>query len=277
VSTTVGRGEHFRQAGWLERLTTRLRGGAARPAPASLRRFHEFLLDHAPGDHLVSTLPGGERIRVAARYRQLGWNPEEYNAFRAAVRPGATVLDVGANVGAYTLLFARWAGPTGRVVAFEPAPDAAAGLRRHIELNELSATVDVQQCAVSYSVGTARFACTEASGANAIVVGESGTDAIEVATVTLDAFCSRGRVVPDVIKIDVEGAELDVLKGARQVLAFGGLQVFLELHPASWKARGIGEQAIREELASQRLAAEPLAPGLDIWRTEGISVRLRRA
>jgi len=258
-------------------MAARLRGGAVRPAPASLRRLHEFLLEHAPGDHLVSTLPGGERIRVAARYRQLSWNPEEYTAFRAAVRPGATVLDVGANVGAYTLLFARWVGANGKVVAFEPAPEAAAGLRRHLELNELSSTVDVQQCAVSDSAGTARFACAEANGANAIVVGQPGTAAIEVATVTLDAFCSRNRIVPDVIKIDVEGAELDVLRGARQVLAFGGLQVFLELHPASWKARGIGEQAIRDELALQRFVAEPLAPGIDVWNTEGISVRLRRA
>ena len=277
MSTTVGRGERFRRAGWLEWIAGRVRGGAARPAPAPLRRFHEFLLDHAPGDHLVSTLPGGERIRAAARYRQLSWNPEEYGAFRAAVRPGATVLDVGANVGAYTLLFARWVGANGRVVAFEPAPEAAAGLRRHLELNALSSTVDVQQCAVSGSVGTARFACTEANGANAIVVGPGSTDTIEVATVTLDAFCSRNRIVPDVIKIDVEGAELDVLRGARQVLAFGGLQVFLELHPSSWPARGIGEQAIRDELASQRFVAEPLAPGLDVWNTEGISVRLRRA
>jgi FkbM family methyltransferase len=277
MSMTVGRGEHFRQTGWLERMAARIRGGGTRPAPAALRRLHEFVLDHVPGDHLVSTLPGGERIRVAARYRQLSWNPEEYEAFRAAVRPGATVLDVGANVGAYTLLFARWAGPNGRVVAFEPAPDAAAGLRRHAALNGLTATIDVQQSAVAGSVGTARFACSEASGANAIVDGAPGLNTIEVATVTLDAFCAGRRIHPDVIKIDVEGAELDVLKGARQMLASGTAQVFLELHPAAWKARGIGEQEIRDELAAQRLRLEPLAPDIDAWHTEGISARLRRA
>ena len=71
---------------------------------------------------------------LSARYRQLAWNPEEYAAFRAAVAPGATVLDVGANIGAYTLLFAHWAAESGRVVAFEPAQASVAGLRRQLQV-----------------------------------------------------------------------------------------------------------------------------------------------
>ena len=60
---------------------------------------------------------------VAPEFRHLTWNPEEYTAFRAAVRPGGVVLEAGANVGAYTMLFAQWVGPAGRVFAFEPDPD----------------------------------------------------------------------------------------------------------------------------------------------------------
>src|SRR5690349_9663645 len=51
-------------------------------------------------------LPGGEVVRVAPAFRHVTWNRDEYDAFKAAVRPGASVLDVGANVGAYSLLFA---------------------------------------------------------------------------------------------------------------------------------------------------------------------------
>jgi FkbM family methyltransferase len=276
--TTVGHGEHFRAEGWFERVTARLRGDRRRPAPALLKRAHEFVLDHLPGDHLVSTLPGGERVRAAARYRQLSWNPEEYRAFRAAVRPGAVVLDVGANVGSYTLLFAIWVGPAGRVFAFEPAPEAREGLRKHVALNGLADRVEIAPYAASSIAGSARFRIDGASGANAIATGGDRGHAasIDVETTTIDAFCDRHRVRPDVVKIDVEGAELDVLAGARRVLAQPDMQAFVEFHPSVWAARGVTPDAIRAELIEQRLLAEPLHPSIDIWNTEGISVRLRR-
>jgi hypothetical protein len=78
------------------------------------------------------------------------------------------------------------------------------------------------------------------------------------------------------VKIDVEGAELDVLQGARQVLGSDTVQTFLELHPSVWASRGVTAEQIRAELAAQHLSAEPLEPSIDIWHTEGISVRLRR-
>lgn len=275
--TQVGRGEHFRGASWIERGVERLRGRRTRLAPPALRRLHELVLDILPGDHLVATLPGGERVRMCARYRQLGWNPEEYAAFREVVRPGATVFDVGANIGAYTLLFAQWAGPAGRVVAFEPAPEAATGLRRLVALNDLRDRVEIVEAAVCAAVGTARFATEGSSGANALVdAAHPGRGVISVPTTSLDAFCDRHALRPDVIKIDVEGQELDVLRGARRTLSLPSVQTFLELHPTAWVSHGINAASIRAELDSLRLTAEPLDPSIDIWNTEGISVRLRR-
>jgi hypothetical protein len=61
MTIRVGRGQHFRAASWLERSVERLRGRRPRQAPPMLRRLHEMLLDLWPGEHLVSTLPGGER------------------------------------------------------------------------------------------------------------------------------------------------------------------------------------------------------------------------
>lgn len=277
--TTVGRGERFRPEGWFERATVRLRGNRGRPAPALLKRAHEFILDHLPGDHLVATLPGGERIRAAARYRQLSWNPQEYRAFRTAVAPGAIVLDVGANVGSYTLLFALWAGRTGRVFAFEPAPEARKGLRLHAALNGISDRVEIVAAAASSGIGSARFHIDGASGTNALSVnGEGATPGfIDVETTTIDGFCESRNLHPDVIKIDVEGAELDVLRGARRVLALPGVHAFLEFHPSVWAGRGVTPDAVRAELAAQRLVPEALDPSLDIWNTEGVSVRLRQA
>jgi FkbM family methyltransferase len=276
MSPHLGRGERFRSGSWLERGVERLRGTRRRPAPAALRRLHEMVLEILPGDHLVSTLPEGERVRLSARYRHLSWNPEEYAAFRAAVRPGATVLDVGANVGAYTVLFARWVGDSGRVVAFEPAPGSIAGLREHVRLNGLSNRVEIVDAAVSDGVGSAIFDCEGVSGANALVPGAAGPGAITVATTTLDAFCADRGLQPTVVKIDVEGAELDVLRGGRRVLAAPGLQAFVEFHPAIWARRGIAREAIATELADQGFEPEPLHPSFDVWSTEGICVRLRR-
>ena len=276
MTTRVGSGRHFRSASWLERGVEWLRRGGARKAPPILRRLHEFVLDALPGEHLVSTLPGGERVRLSARCRQLSWNPEEYEAFRRIVRPGFTVLDVGANVGAYTVLFAQWAGPAGRVIAFEPAPASIAGLRRQLQLNGLAGRVDVVEAAVAGTVGTASFESDGASGANALGAGAGGAHTITVTTTTIDAFCAERGLRPDVIKIDVEGAELDVLRGARRTLQAASIAVFVEFHPSAWAARGIAPQDLRAELASQELVAEPLDPAIDIWNTEGISVRLRR-
>src|SRR5262249_20268839 len=163
---------------------------------------HEIVLEILPGDHLVSTLPGGERVRLSARYRHMSWNPEEYAAFRAAVRPGAMVLDVGANVGAYTVLFAQWTGDTGRVIAFEPAPGSIAGLREHVRLNGLSNRVEIVEAAVSNDVGSAVFDSDGVSGANALVPDGAASGTITVATTTLDAFCADRDLRPSVIKID---------------------------------------------------------------------------
>jgi len=274
---TVGRGEHFRDASWFERITQGLRGRRRRAIPAPLKRIHEFFLDHLPGDHLVSTLPGGERVRVSARYRLLAWNPEEYAAFRAAIRPGDVVLDIGANLGAYTVLFGQWVGPAGRVFAFEPAPETASGLRRQVQLNGLSDRVEVIQSAMTAQPGSVRFHAEGVQGGNALASDRDAgaTGVITVNATSIDAFCADRGIRPGVIKIDVEGAELDVLRGARETLRTG-VQAFVEMHPSAWKASGVSVDAIAAELRAQGRTPEPLDPALDVWTVEGICVRLRR-
>ena len=270
----IGRGERYRSGSWLERTVDRMRRGRTTPAPLALKRIHEAVLDRLPGDHLVSTLPGGERVRLTAKYRYLSWNPEEYAAFRTAVTPRSTVLDVGANVGAYTILFALWAH-AGHVVAFEPSPDARAGLRRHIDLNGVAPRVCVEPFAVCAVTGTASFRADAFSGANALVPEVPGSRAtITVRTTSLDEYCEARGTHPDVVKIDVEGAELDVLRGARRTLAQPGLTAFVEFHPTTWAATGVAPDAIRAELAVQRLSAEPLRRDFDVWTTEGVCARL---
>ena len=89
----------------------------------------------------MSRLPGGETLRVDPEYRHLAWNAGRIRRAEAPDARGATVLDIGANVGCYTMLFAGWVGETGHVYAFEPAAASRAGLERHLALNGLAARV----------------------------------------------------------------------------------------------------------------------------------------
>jgi FkbM family methyltransferase len=174
-------------------------------------------------------------------------------------------------------MFAAWVGEAGRVYAFEPAPDARAGLRTHVALNGFDARVEIVESAMSSSVGSAPFALHPSGGASSLSL-RSVADAFHlvVDTDTIDNFCRVHALSPSVIKIDVEGSELDVLKGARHTLALPGTHAFVEFHPAAWAQAGIGRAEIEHELRDQGFAAEPLDPSYDPWATEGVSVRLRR-
>ena len=193
VETRLGRADRFRNRSWLERCVDRMRASHAVPAPRLLRKLHETVLDRWPGDHLVSTLPNGERVRVAARHRGLCWNPDEYRAFHESVRAGAVVFDVGANLGAYTLLFAQWVGPAGRVFAFEPSPPSLAGLRRHLALNALDDRVEVVPAAVCDRTGTATFHLHPHGGASGLYTSTDGAS-MAVETTSLDRLLRRSQV-----------------------------------------------------------------------------------
>jgi FkbM family methyltransferase len=131
-------------------------------------------------------------------------------------------FDIGANLGLFTLTAARRVGPTGRVYAFEPSQREAQHLRHNIELNGLTNVTIVTQ-AVSDQCGTTRFAIAADGGHNSLMKNAHPQQQIqawqEVELITLDAFIAAHKV-PQVyfMKIDVEGAEVNVLRGASHLL-----------------------------------------------------------
>lgn len=157
---------------------------------------------------------------------------EVQEALRRTVSRGATVWDVGANVGFFTLLAARLTGPTGRVVAFEPSPPAIPGLRENVALNGLD-HVEIVESAVAGAPGRARLLQVgQHSWSHLEDRGRHpGTTAVvEVDVTTVDAEVAAGRPAPDVVKIDVEGSEIAVLEGMRDTLAAHGPALVIELH-----------------------------------------------
>jgi FkbM family methyltransferase len=140
------------------------------------------------------------------------------------VKPGATAYDVGANVGFYTLLVSRLVGPTGRVVAFEPSPRNLGFLRHHLTLNHTT-NVEVLDVAVSDAEGVTRFSVDGDPKKSKI------TDAgdITVRTTTLDRLMGE-LPLPDLIEMDIEGAEYAALRGAEQLLRKSSPVIFLSTH-----------------------------------------------
>lgn len=274
----TGVGRQYRAPSVLERIASGSAGRAPAWLRAPLKRAYHALLTALPGDHLTCRLPGGETIRVDPDYRHLAWNAEEYAALKHHARAGATVLDIGANVGAYTMLFAGWVGDSGHVYAFEPAAASRAGLERHLSLNGLNARVTVRPEAIGEKSGSVPFIDAGTHGDNRIVPAASARTK-DVPSLSIDEFCETHRLAPDVIKIDIEGAELAALRGARRTIARRGaaLALFVELHPGIWPSIGVTRADIEEELRRQGLAVEPLPGVADPWAMEGICVHVRRA
>ena len=274
---------NFRRETALERIGGLVPSGG--PFTAVRRAFKPLfqrLLAGRDGE-LRSVLPGGEIVRIAPGYRHITWNEEEYAAFRAAVAPGDVVLEAGANVGAYTVLFARWAGDRGHVYGFEPDPMALRGLQQHVALNGFADRVTAVAAAIADNgARRLRFVLFQSSGISRIAGDHeevpSGTTVDEVPAWSIDRFCRTRGIAPTVIKIDVEGAELAALRGARATIAAAGarLQLFVEMHPQLWPGLGIAAADLEHECAAQRLRPERLDGGTeDLWTTVGVCLRLR--
>lgn len=155
--------------------------------------------------------------------------PDQMERARQLSPRDGICFDVGANVGLYTLLFARY---TGHVYAFEPLPRNVQLLSRTVELNG-ARNVTIVPCAVSDSTGLATFE----EGNNWATGKLSSGGKQPVATVSLDHFVSVCQVHPDLVKIDVEGAELAVLEGARHMLASRRPAILLSTHGAAVRDR----------------------------------------
>lgn len=160
--------------------------------------------------------------------------------FSSLVRPGHVVYDIGANVGFFTLLSARLCAPGGSVVAFEPFPRNLNYLHQHVALNRL-VNVTVVEAAVSDVCG-AGFLGGRAGNPAEVALAREG---LPVSLVTIDeCVARRGLPPPHLLKIDVEGAESAVLRGAASVLSSCRPAVILSCH--GWQQHEICSRFLEE-------------------------------
>jgi FkbM family methyltransferase len=149
-------------------------------------------------------------------------------AFANAVTPGAVVYDVGANVGIYSLLASLRAGPSGKVYAFEPLERNLLYLRRHLTLNHVENCVILER-AVCNREGTRPFSVAAWSSSMAHLAPD-GEALIRSTSLDSCVYGEERLRPPDILKIDVEGAELEVLEGATRTLTEFRPTIFLEIH-----------------------------------------------
>ena len=197
----------------------------------------------------------GERVRLAGmtvhvpgtrreRLSVVAGNLRIHRLLDRWVSPGSTVIDVGANIGYNTIRAARRAGPRGRVVALEPTPDNLAVLRHNIAASGLTNVV-VEPTAAGSVAGTRDFFVRgERSAVNSLFPDSCYahvTDVLRVPVVRLDDLVDDAA---DVVKIDVEGGELDVLEGMPRLLRAPRAALIVEWHPLLQQLAGYGADAL---------------------------------
>jgi len=186
--------------------------------------------------------------------------PIKARALRHFLNPGMTFVDVGANVGQFSLLAARAVGASGRVLSIEPAPETAALLRRSAELNAYR-HLEVIERAVSDAAGRATLHLAAGCGMHSLCEGAKGRDHGEVSVPVLpldDLLAERDVDRVHAIKIDVEGLEMSVLRGGEGTLRDNpGLVLFIDVHVSM--GRDAREVAAYLSKLGYRLL-DPMAP-----------------
>jgi FkbM family methyltransferase len=215
------------------------RGTRALYRSPAMRPLRRLLASSAPGDpHLVEVCGGllcGFRMHVdlaCEKYYWLGTHEEPVQrALMAHARPGGVAWDIGAHVGFFSLLLSRAVSTTGRVVTFEPHAQNVERLRANVAAND-AWNIEVRGVALGGLVGDARFS-VHASSLQGALEACSPTERaglIKVATTTIDRVVSEGATPPDLVKIDVEGAEGQVIRGGRETIATNRPTMVIEIH-----------------------------------------------
>jgi FkbM family methyltransferase len=203
-----------------------------------LKNLARALLKQLPKSTVVSVRSGplkGYRWMMHAgvhTYWRGVYEPELALALQQVVKPGMTCFDCGANAGYFTLLLSKLTGPTGQVYAFEPVPINANYIRRHLELNAIK-NVTLLEYALADTNGTVNFSGGGAQGQ----ISADGN--VSVSCRTID---SAGLPPPDLMKIDVEGAEVALVRGAQRTLQTSRPRVFMSLHIPEPAVIELGDQ-----------------------------------
>jgi FkbM family methyltransferase len=194
-------------------------------------------------------VPGTRPIRLSHVNSPNAVN--RYDALQIAwidkhTKTGDIVLDIGAHAGCYSLIIAAKCGLSGRVIAFEPDPYARFAFMKNTALNPNLKSPVLESIACFDSDGQAVLYCGHGNANSSLARSSAkSVDELRVTTTTLDSYVAERNLNPKIVKIDAEGAEIRILKGAKRLLA-GDAQIICELHPYAWKEFGNTFEELKE-------------------------------
>jgi len=202
------------------------------PRLRTLARDLVYSVVEVPYPHTTITL-GGESFNIQPRWRKWfceGYEQPTFDFIRTHCKPGGTLIDIGAHFGIFTISALRRVGPSGKVISFEPCAATRSILLKTLELNGFSGIPEIRDEAVSNVTGKSSFFSSSIPGdaANSLIGNAQHPTKSQVRTICLDDLhLSRA----DAIKIDAEGAELQILDGSRTLITKHRPAVLLSVHP----------------------------------------------
>jgi FkbM family methyltransferase len=182
-------------------------------------------------------LDWGERA-YRVNYESRMMQPDrDYHFLQELARGKTAILDVGAHKGLTALVMAHVVAPDGRIYCFEASEDTCRLAQENIALNPLPAQIEIVNALIADTTGT--LADFFESTVIRDFLGQ--TLALKRVTLSIDGFCQQRGVAPDLVKIDVEGAEAQVLRGMRSILQTARPAISCELH--SWHDMPVSRNA----------------------------------
>lgn len=212
----------------------------------------------------LSKKVSGVKVKLPAKY--IRYFPADYEAdnftfLKESIKPNAVLLDIGAHIGLFSIIAAKLAGSGAKIFAFEPAPSAQKVLNQTIAINHLQKTITAVNAAMGCAPGNIIFFVSdnEADNSNSLVryKEDRKLHGISVQVDTIDHFAATQNLTQiDFIKIDVEGAEYDTLRGGTTVFKTLRPNFILAIHPEPIAKKGDKLQDIYELLQQLNYSIE---------------------
>ena len=217
---------HFLRKFWLDNSS---------PSYLLMARLHRFLHRNKDDVHLLKIHVPRHHYQYYCRIGKGDFLPghESHIVGRFTPKEGDTVIDIGAHIGRYTITSSKQVGKTGTVVAIEADPDNFQLLKRNIALNNLTNVLPLNYAVFSTRTRMKLYEQSASAKYNSLMLTRAAKtkNYVEVNADTLDSILKLNEVNQvNWIKIDVEGAEFEVLKGSTKTLSTDNVSLFIEIH-----------------------------------------------
>jgi FkbM family methyltransferase len=205
------------------------------PSYMLMARLHRFLHRNKDDIHLLKIRVPRDHYQYFCRIGKGDFLPghESHIVGRFTPKEGDTVIDIGAHIGRYTITSSKQVGKTGKVVAIEADPDNFQLLKRNIALNNLTNVLPLNYAVFSTRTRMKLYEQSASAKYNSLMLARAAKtkNYVEVNADTLDSILKLNEVNQvNWIKIDVEGAEFEVLKGSTKTLSGENVSLFIEIH-----------------------------------------------